>query len=295
MAESPSHKFGQIIGELLEIAIRPRLLEFARKYSLYLDCKGPREARQGNKVSWTDIFGNTHDLDFVLERGGSENKIGTPVAFIESAWRRYTKHSRNKAQEIQGAIQPLALTNQNTAPFIGVILAGVFTEGSLTQLKSLGFRVLYFHYDTIIEAFKEVGIDADFDETTADESFRDKITAWENLTKEKQELATRALIRINKIEVEKFMKELEQVVTRFVASVRILPLHGTAFNYKTIEDAIRFIENFGEKEAQKNFIRYEIEIVYNNGDIIRGTFKQKDQAIKFLANYQPSRLTPVKR
>lgn len=54
--------------------------------------------------------GNAHDLDFVLERGGSDDKIGMPAAFIETAWRRYTKHYRNNAQEIQGALEPLAET-----------------------------------------------------------------------------------------------------------------------------------------------------------------------------------------
>jgi hypothetical protein len=118
MAESPSHKFGQIIGDVLEVAIEPVLSLFAQENGLYLDKKGPRPARKGMKVSWTDLSGNVHDLDFVLEKNGSLTKIGTPVAFIESAWRRYTKHSRNKAQEIQGAILPLAATYQNSAPFI---------------------------------------------------------------------------------------------------------------------------------------------------------------------------------
>ena len=46
-------------------------------------------------------MGNVHDLDYVFEQGGTEATIGQPKAFIEIAWRRYTKHSRNKAQEIQ--------------------------------------------------------------------------------------------------------------------------------------------------------------------------------------------------
>ncbi len=92
MAESLSHKFGQIIGELLELAIEPHLEKFAKKNNLYLDKKGKRNARPGKKVSWTDNRGNKHELDFVLERGGTENRIGVPVAFIEAAWRRCTKH-----------------------------------------------------------------------------------------------------------------------------------------------------------------------------------------------------------
>ena len=146
MAEAFGHKFGQIIGDALECSIGPCLKLFARKNHLFLDSRGPRPARKGNKVSWTDINGNVHDLDYVMERGGTATKIGAPVAFIECAWRRYTKHSRNKAQEIQGAIIPLFEKYKKEHPFIGVILAGEFTQGSLSQLESLGFSILHFPY-----------------------------------------------------------------------------------------------------------------------------------------------------
>ncbi len=59
-------------------------------------------------------------MDFVLERDGSDTRTGTPIAFIETAWRRYTKHSRNKAQEIQGAILPLVTTHREAASYFGV-------------------------------------------------------------------------------------------------------------------------------------------------------------------------------
>ena len=109
MAESPAHKFGQVIGGLLESVVMPPLEQFCEKQGLYLDYqKKIRPARRGRKVSWGDSYGNFHDLDFVIERNGSDYEIGQPVAFIEAAWRRYTKHSRNKAQELQGAILPLA-------------------------------------------------------------------------------------------------------------------------------------------------------------------------------------------
>src|SRR4030042_370278 len=122
MAESLAHTFGQIIGNVLEEAIEPALQEFADRHGLYLDKRGSRKAREGRRVTWTDLYGNAHDLDFVLERGGTDDVVGIPVAFIETAWRRYTKHSRNKAQEIQGAIQVLALTHKYCCPFVGVIL-----------------------------------------------------------------------------------------------------------------------------------------------------------------------------
>lgn len=146
MAASPAHRYGQIIGDILELTVEPFLQDFAQKYSLFLDRKGPRPTRKGVKLSWKDRNGNSHDLDFVLEKNGSPTRQGTPAAFVETAWRRYTKHSKNKVQEIQGAILPLVETYRNFGPFFGTILAGEFTEASLTQLRSLGFAVLHFPY-----------------------------------------------------------------------------------------------------------------------------------------------------
>jgi len=169
MAQSPSHQFGQIIGDTLERAVRPILEAIAKQFGLYLDGKGERKARgTKRKVAWVDDQGNTHDLDYVFEFGGSDEHIGTPGAFIEIAWRRYTKHSRNKAQEIQGAILPLAERYSACRPLLAVVLGGVFTDASLNQLRSHGFTVLYFPYESIIAAFGSVGIDAAFDEDTPD-------------------------------------------------------------------------------------------------------------------------------
>ena len=126
MAESPSHRFGQIIGEALEAGVEPLLAAFAKKHNLYLDKKGGRPCRKGAKVSWFDAQKNKHDLDFVLERGGTPTKQGIPAAFIETAWRRYTKHSKNKAQEIQGAVLPLVpYLDTLRWLFIAVALGGI--------------------------------------------------------------------------------------------------------------------------------------------------------------------------
>src|ERR1700676_3287221 len=75
MAESPSHRFGQILGEVLEAAILPVLEKFAKDHKLYLDKHGARACRNGTTCTWLDSNGNTHGLDFVLERGGTPEKI----------------------------------------------------------------------------------------------------------------------------------------------------------------------------------------------------------------------------
>ena len=293
MAQSPAHKFGQIIGDVLEAAVEPYLRELAQRHGIYLDRKGSRPARKGRKVSWTDLFQNVHDLDYVLERDGGADKIGIPVAFIETAWRRYTKHSRNKAQEIQGAIVPLVTTHTKAAPFMGAILAGVFTEGALAQLRSLGFSVMYFPYDTVIEAFESVGIDARFGEETPDIEFEEKVRAWKALSADERSIVARRLLESNSGEVQRFMERLERAVTRRIALVRVLPLHGTPVEWRSVDEAIAFIEQYTVTGGPKPVARYEVEIRYNNGDRIETQFADKEDAIDFLRGYLPEALRPA--
>lgn len=287
MAQSPAHRFGQIIGEVLEEAILPVLEEFARSHGLYLDKKGSRPARRGKKCSWVDLNSNSHDLDFVLERGGTPQKIGMPAAFIETAWRRYTKHSRNKAQEIQGAIEPLALTHHNSGPFKGAVLAGVFTKTALNQLRSLGFTLVYLSCETVVSVFRQFGIDAAYDEDTPDDEFQAKVDAFQSLSAAKKRKLSAALVKSRQSDVDQFMQSLSVSVSRQVERIVILVLHGQAHESLTVEEAIQFIKKYEDRGGKKLIERYEIEVRYSNGDTIRGSFHDKVSAIEFLKNYQP--------
>jgi hypothetical protein len=194
MGVSPSHRFGQIVGEVLEWAVEPIVAAQAAKHHLYLDKKGSRRCRKGARLSWLDVNGNLHDLDFVLERGGTDSIQGAPAAFIEVAWRRYTKHSRAKAQEIQGAIMPLLQKHHLAAPFIGVVIAGVFTEPALQQLRSLGFSVLFIPTSSIVKAFAKVGINAVADAGTPDSEYQRQVNRYEVLSLKRKRSIAAALL-----------------------------------------------------------------------------------------------------
>lgn len=284
MAQSPSHKWGQIIGDLLEDVIEIILQEFLEDKELYLDRQGIRPARKGKKVSWVDDFGNKHDLDFVIERDGNHYQIGQPIAFIESAWRRYTKHSRNKAQEIQGAILPLVSTHRNNAPFIGAIIAGEFTTGAITQLKSLGFSILYFPFKLISSSFDIVGIDGFYDEDTTEDAFIQKIRAFEELSNAQIESLKNQIISVNQNDIKSFLDTLTKSINRFIVKITILPLHGKMTECHKVQDAIKFIENYTPNE-NLDFIKFEINISYNNGDKIEATFQSISDAIDFLNSF----------
>ena len=288
MAQSPAHRFGQIVGEVLEGSIGPLLQRFAKQHGLYLDMKGDRLCRRGKKCSWRDLNKNLHDLDFVRERGGSPNIVGMPVAFIETAWRRYTKHSRNKVQEIQGALEPLSETYRHLAPFKGAVLAGVFTDGALAQLRSLGFTVLYFSYESVVGVFRKFGIDASSEETTSDNAFKRKVTAYERLTDKQKSRLAAALVKAHSSDVKRFLESLSTAVLRQVERIVILVLHGEIHEVTTIDEAVSLIRNYAEEPAAKPIQRFEIEIRYNNGDVISGRFLNRDGAIDFLRGFDPA-------
>ncbi|RIK31008.1 MAG: DNA methylase [Chloroflexi bacterium] len=265
MAESPAHKFGQVIGGLLESVVQPALEQFCDKQGLYLDHqKRNRPARRRRKVSWEDPYGNFHDLNFVIERNGNDREIGQPVAFIEVAGRRYTKHSRNKAQEIQGAILPLAEKYKWNNPFLGAVLAGVFTTGSLEQLRSLGFQVLYFPYETLIAAFASEGIDIRFDEATPDEEFRRCADQIMGATDDVMQRIKEHLIQANSTQIDQFFTALDARLGRLIRRVLIIPLYGRVNEFVSVAEALEFLEIHPIYEGSGEFRKYEILVEFTN-------------------------------
>lgn len=163
----------------------------------------------------------------------------------------------------------------------------MFTEGALAQLRSLGFTGLYFPYETVISVFRKYGIDVRFDEGTPDADLKRKVRAYDSLSALRKRRLARALLQANAVGVATFTTSLNAVVSRQIERIIILPLHGTAREWDTIEDAISFIENYDEGASINIFARYEIEVRYNNGNRVDGTFGDKESAVEFLRIYQP--------
>lgn len=294
MAESYAHRWGQVIGDCFEAFVRDILTDVAHQHGLYLDFKRPRKVRGGqNKVTWQDSFGNRHDLDYDLERGGTEETRGIPVAFIESAWRRYTKHSKNKAQAIEAAVMPVALTFSRYQPFLGAVLAGEFTQNAIHQLESKGFVVLHVPYESILMAFRELGIDASSEDgmggTTEDE-FRSKIARWESLPQsEALKRLLAELYALHRHEVDTFRQHLEAAITRRVVSVRLTVLRGHAVECFDIESAIAYLIEEGKsyrlREDGNPREAFEVLVRFNTGTKIEATFPERAEAIAFLRGF----------
>ena len=267
----------------MEIALREPLQEIANRYGLYLDYKRPRLARgKRKKVTWEDSYGNTHDLDYVFEEGGSDRNIGRPRAFIEIAWRRYTKHSRNKAQEIQGAILPLAETYRDHSPFLGVILAGEFTEGSLEQLQSHDFKLVHFPYEDIVKAFKNVDVDVSFRDDAEEHDLRRKLDRLVRLNEENKQRVMREIRSVFSDQLNAFFADMESCLDRQIVHISVLCLSGDSHGFSSVKEAIVFISDYEELNSVSGFVRYELNVRYSNGDEIRCCSREKKVVIDFL-------------
>ena len=282
MASSPSHQLGQFIGYMLESAIIAHLKPITADLNLYLDFKHPRAARNGlHEVCWRDAQGNNHKLDIVLEKGGSETQFGSPVAFIEIAWRRYTKHSKNKVQEISGAILPIANVFSQKMPFCGAILAGEFTQSSIDQIRSVGFRVLHFPLTIIEQSYAAVGVDIHWEENTSDEELIKKINQLENLSLTQKNKVISEFIRLNKTEIDNFCQQLKMVVSRSILNIKISVLYGNSVWLSTAEEACQYIAAIPQN-AFHNFAKIEIDLLYTTGDQQSLVFLDISSAILYL-------------
>lgn len=286
-AASPGHKLGQMIGNFLEDVFDDHFSEFAVAHKLYLDKKGPRTARGARrKVTWHDSDGNAHDLDYVLELNGGDGHIGDPVAFIEFAWRRYTKHSRNKSGEIEASLLHLGRTYHKSCRFLGAILAGEYSSGGLQQLRSHRIVVLFVPHTKLFEAFAVEGIDLDYAEDAEDNVKRQIIAAWQALHAEAISNVGRVFRDSIRSELEEFTAALQTALSREVRGIRILALYGEALHASTAKEGIRLLEGYDTTHPSALVHnKFEILISFHNDDEIRGSFSTKEAAVDFLSYY----------
>jgi hypothetical protein len=192
---------------------------------------------------------------------------------------------------MHGAIVPLAETYANERPFLGVVLAGVFTEGSVAQLRSHGFGVLFFPFASIVSAFETVGVDAYFDESSSDRAVQRKVAACAKLRDTDWSKLIGHLRKLHRAEITAFLFPLKSALTRAIQNVFVLGLHGKVFQAGTVDEAIQFIQAYDETSSVSTFCRYELNIRYTNGDEVRATFASRLEAVGFLEGLH-SRLGP---
>ena len=287
MAKSSSHRLGELIGDFFEESIIEYLKPLVDKKGFYLDYRHPRKARNdGKEVVGIDEEGNKHKLDIVIEANGSEDKFGCPKAFIEMAWRRYTKHSKAKVQEISGAILPLVKTNRKNCPFYAAVLSGEFTQNSIAQLQSQGFYVVHITYEDMCQLYKDaVGIEIAWEEDTPDDQIDNIATCVEGLSALKKKNLKDNFYSRNKNKLEALANEVKKSLDQQVTQIIVVPIHGKGQILLSVDDAVEFIQNYNE-DSKAPILRYEITIKYTNGNELTMKCGNKLEVIQFLNEYR---------
>ena len=168
------------------------------------------------------------------------------------------------------------------------MLAGDFTENSRNQLTSRGFCVLYVTYTLIVDAFRVLGIDASFGETTDEAAFAAKIAAYGRLAP--ADIARlKSKLLWEQPAVADFIATLETSLGRRVERLMVLALHGEAFEVASIAEAIAYVTGYSETGGSAAPVsRYEISVRYSNGDTIEGAFEGRADALTFLRSLGPA-------
>lgn len=284
---SPGHKLGQMIGVFFETSLGDDLVAFCAEQGFYCDRRGARPGVRGKsrKVTWVDKYGNRHDLDYVVERGGSPDKQGQPVAFIEVAWRRYTKHSRAKTGELEGSLLYLR-DSYPTCSFLGVILAGEYTDGGKNQLTSHGITVLHIPFEVLMRCFGQAGLELDYPETAPLEDKAFVIRRWQQVSQAQMSTVTNEFRQAIADEYETFKRRLGTSLLRQIEVVRVLPLFGRERFFSSIADAVSALSAFEEsRQARGKFVKLEVQLRFTDGDRIEGAFHDKEGALAFLRKF----------
>lgn len=287
MAASASHQLGELIGDFFELWIINYMRPFVTQKGYYLDYRHPRPARNlSREVIGIDQNGNKHKLDIVVERDGSETQKGTPKAFIEMAWRRYVKHSKNKVQEIAGAILPLISTYSREMPFYAAVLSGEFTDNALKQLESQGFYVLYFNYAEMAEVFDTIDVSIRWQEDTSEAQLQRIADRLANLSSRERNQLQNNFFSLQSVKLQSLVDELNRALDVVISEIIVTPVHGRSAVLRDIDSAVDYIQRYSEVAPRLPILRYEIIVRYTGGMEYTMKCDDKRQAIRFLQQYR---------
>lgn len=134
-----------------------------------------------------------------------------------------------------------------------------------------------------MQAFNIHGIDIYFDEDTTESDLRKKYAAVSKRSNLKVlEKVREEILKTCDKEIKQFVAELSASYKRKIKTICILPLHGKRTEVADVEKAIDFINGYAEIPADQQLEYIEVIVTYNNGTIIQGQFKEKEEAVDFL-------------
>lgn len=162
----------------------------------------------------------------------------------------------------------------------------MFTENSLTQLRSRGFDIVFIPYDDVLTAFDVVGIDASSVEETTDLDFQRKVGQWEALSGAGRAKVRSALVEVARPQTDAFVAVLNRKLARQIQHVTVTVLHGRALDTATVLDAIKYIEDYSATAvSDAPALKFDVQVRYNNSDLVGGVFHERADAIDYLRKF----------
>lgn len=192
---SSGHLLGQLIGDWWErYVVLPMLQEVADELKMFVDNRYIKRTCRNDKIHWRDYDGNTVDYDFVLEINGTKDALGTPVAFMESFWRRGARHSKDKARDDTNKLLPMRDTYPS-ARFLAIAASGEFTEPARDYVKSRGVALFFVPKSKIMEAFAISGFNINYDDQASEEKKNEIARIFQESLSHEQSQAVAAQLR----------------------------------------------------------------------------------------------------
>lgn len=264
---SAGHKLGQLIGDWFEEHfVFPLLQDLSKTLGLFLDSRFLQRDARGDKIQWEDIEGNNVDYDFVLEIDGTNLQIGIPVAFIESFWRRGSRHSKDKARDDSGKLLPM-LEIYPSARFLGIISAGDFTNPARELVKSRGIELFYVPKDKLIRAFSDNGLIIDYPDSSPESEKALIVKKFEHeFTQEKKLKVCHALkALIGTATINSFTQRVQAKLSALPQEIRfILRQDSHPIVFDSVSDATMFLKT-PQFKMENPCESYVYQITFSDG------------------------------
>lgn len=264
---SSGHKLGQLVGDWFEeYFVFPLLQTVGEKLNLFVDSRFVNRTARSGKILWSDIDGNEVDYDAVLELGGSAEKRGVPVAFIECFWRRGSRHSKDKARDDSGKLLPMK-DSYPTARFLGIVSAGDFTNPARELVRTRGIDLFYIPKAKIVQAFSDCGLVVDYPDKLAEEQKSELVRNFESIfTLEKKiEVKTKLHELVGLTAINGYVDRVRSTLSALPQEIRfILRQDSQPISFESVAEASEFLKS-PTFEMNSPIETYIYEVTYSDG------------------------------
>ena len=270
---SSGHKLGQLIGDWYEeYFVLPLLEKVGADLNLYVDSRFRQRSVRSGKIIWEDVDGNEVDYDYVLELGGTDSKIGVPVAFVECFWRRGSRHSKDKARDDSGKLMPMRDTYP-TARFLGIVSAGDFTAPARELVRSRDIDLFYVPKQKVVDAFAACDLVMDYPDRSSEEEKSKIVDAFNSAfgAGKKRQVHDALIELVGQAAIESYSDRVSASLSALPQEIRLIVRHDSE---PLIFDAVDAASEFLEAptfDMSNPTASYTYQVEYSDGTVFERT------------------------